>query len=30
MKKFGFTPWNDPYEQTEGMLVQMYERPLID
>lgn len=28
MKKFGFVPWGDPYEQTEGMLVQMYERPL--
>jgi len=28
MKKFGFRPWGDPYEQIEGMLVQMYERPL--
>lgn len=28
MKKFGFVPWGDPYEQTEGMLVQMYERSL--
>ncbi len=26
MKKFGFHPWGDPYEQAEGMLVQMYER----
>jgi len=30
MKKFGFTAWGDPYEQAEGMLVQMYERSLID
>ncbi|TFH05628.1 MAG: GNAT family N-acetyltransferase [Candidatus Thorarchaeota archaeon] len=29
MKKFGFVPWGDPYEQTEGMMVQMYERPLV-
>ena len=29
MKKFGFVPWGDPYEQTEGMLVQMYERSLV-
>lgn len=28
MKKFGFVPWGEPYEQTEGMMVQMYERPL--
>ena len=28
MKKFGFRPWGDPYEQAEGMLVQLYERPL--
>ncbi|MHA1936853.1 MAG: N-acetyltransferase family protein [Candidatus Thorarchaeota archaeon] len=28
MKRFGFRPWGDPYEQIEGMLVQMYERPL--
>ena len=28
MKKFGFRPWGDPYEQIEGMLVQMYERHL--
>jgi GNAT superfamily N-acetyltransferase len=30
MRKFGFTPWGEPYEQDEGMLVQMYERSLID
>jgi RimJ/RimL family protein N-acetyltransferase len=30
MKKFGFRPWGEPYEQIEGMLVQMYERPLED
>jgi L-amino acid N-acyltransferase YncA len=30
MKKFGFRPWGEPYEQSEGMLVQMYERPLDD
>lgn len=30
MKRFGFQPWGDPYEQDEGMLVQMYERPLIE
>jgi hypothetical protein len=29
MKKFGFVPWGDPYEQTDGMMVQMYERPLV-
>jgi len=29
MKKFGFVPWGDPYEQDEGMLVQMYERSLV-
>ncbi|MHA3964365.1 MAG: N-acetyltransferase family protein [Candidatus Thorarchaeota archaeon SMTZ1-45] len=28
MKKFGFRPWGEPYEQAEGMLVQMYERSL--
>ena len=28
MKKFGFVPWDEPYEQIEGMMVQMYERPL--
>jgi RimJ/RimL family protein N-acetyltransferase len=28
MKRFGFRPWGEPYEQIEGMLVQMYERPL--
>ncbi len=28
MEKFGFKPWGEPYEQTDGMLVQMYERPL--
>nr|KXH76910.1 MAG: hypothetical protein AM324_13420 [Candidatus Thorarchaeota archaeon SMTZ1-83] len=28
MKKFGFRPWGAPYEQMEGMLVQMYERIL--
>ncbi|MFQ5833652.1 MAG: GNAT family N-acetyltransferase [Candidatus Thorarchaeota archaeon] len=28
MKKFGFRPWGEPYEQIEGMLVQMYERML--
>lgn len=30
MKKFGFQPWGEPYEQTKGMLVQLYERPLTD
>ncbi|MFW9933589.1 MAG: GNAT family N-acetyltransferase [Candidatus Thorarchaeota archaeon] len=30
MKRFGFRPWGDPYEQYPGMLVQMYERPLVD
>ena len=29
MKKFGFVPWGNPYEQSEGMMVQMYERPLV-
>ncbi|MHA2211009.1 MAG: N-acetyltransferase family protein [Candidatus Thorarchaeota archaeon] len=28
MDRFGFRPWGEPYEQMEGMLVQMYERPL--
>ncbi|TFG98022.1 hypothetical protein E4H12_07195 [Candidatus Thorarchaeota archaeon] len=28
MKKFRFVPWGEPYEQTIGMMVQMYERPL--
>ncbi|MGY5852190.1 MAG: GNAT family N-acetyltransferase, partial [Candidatus Thorarchaeota archaeon] len=28
MKKFGFTPLDEPYEQIPGMFVQMYERPL--
>jgi len=28
MEKFGFRPWGAPYEQTDGMLVQMYERIL--
>jgi L-amino acid N-acyltransferase YncA len=28
MKKFGFHPWGDPFEQIEGMLVQPYERIL--
>ncbi len=28
MKNFGFRPWGDPYEQADGMLVQMYERIL--
>jgi GNAT superfamily N-acetyltransferase len=28
MKKFGFSPWGEPYEQMEGMLVQKYERIL--
>lgn len=30
MKKYGFVPWGEPYEQDEGMLVQMYERSLTD
>ncbi len=30
MKKYGFKPWGEPYEQHEGMLVQLYERILID
>jgi len=30
MKKFGFVPWGEPYEQDEGMMVQMYERILVD
>ncbi len=28
MKKYGFRPWGEPYEQEEGMLVQKYERIL--
>ena len=28
MEIFGFRPWGEPYEQDEGMLVQLYERPL--
>ena len=28
MIKFGFSPWGPPYEQYEGMMVQMYERLL--
>ncbi|MFW9834149.1 MAG: GNAT family N-acetyltransferase [Candidatus Thorarchaeota archaeon] len=28
MQKYGFSPWGEPYEQSEGMLVQMYERLL--
>ena len=28
MVRFGFRPWGDPYEQTEGMMVQLYERIL--
>jgi len=28
MKKYGFRHWGDPYEQHDGMLVQLYERPL--
>jgi GNAT superfamily N-acetyltransferase len=28
MERFGFRPWGDPYEQAEGMVVQLYERPL--
>ena len=28
MKRFGFRPWGEPYEQAEGMIVQMYERLL--
>ncbi|MFX0108820.1 MAG: GNAT family N-acetyltransferase [Candidatus Hodarchaeota archaeon] len=28
MQRFGFRPWGEPYEQIEGMLVQLYERPL--
>jgi L-amino acid N-acyltransferase YncA len=28
MNKFGFRPWGKPYEQSAGMLVQMYERLL--
>jgi GNAT superfamily N-acetyltransferase len=30
MLRHGFRPWGDPYEQHEGMLVQMYERMLDD
>lgn len=28
MKKFGFVSWGEPFEQADGMMVQMYERPL--
>ncbi len=28
MKKFGFRPWGEPYEQAPGMMVQMYEKPV--
>ena len=28
MKRYNFRPWGEPYEQAEGMLVQMYERLL--
>ncbi|TXT57448.1 MAG: hypothetical protein BAJATHORv1_10150 [Candidatus Thorarchaeota archaeon] len=28
MRKFGFRPWGEPFEQAKGMLVQCYERPL--
>lgn len=28
MEKYGFQPWGEPYYQSEGMLVQMYERLL--
>ncbi len=28
MKKFGFVPWGESFEQADGMMVQMYERPL--
>jgi GNAT superfamily N-acetyltransferase len=28
MEKYGFHPWGEPYYQSEGMLVQMYERLL--
>ena len=28
MKRFGFRPWGDSYDQSEGMMVQMYERRL--
>ncbi|MBN2228814.1 MAG: GNAT family N-acetyltransferase [Candidatus Thorarchaeota archaeon] len=28
MKKYGFKPWGEPYEQAEGMFVQRYERLL--
>jgi hypothetical protein len=28
MQKYDFHPWGEPYEQSEGMLVQMYERLL--
>jgi GNAT superfamily N-acetyltransferase len=30
MIRYGFKPWGEPYEQHEGMLVQLYERPLDD
>ena len=29
MKKFGFVPLDKPFEQADGMMVQMFERPLI-
>ncbi|MHA1959416.1 MAG: N-acetyltransferase family protein [Candidatus Thorarchaeota archaeon] len=29
MRKFGFRPWGEPYEQYPGMTVQLYERPLV-
>jgi RimJ/RimL family protein N-acetyltransferase len=28
MEKFGFRKWGDPYEQVEGMWVQLFEKPL--
>lgn len=30
MMKYGFRPWGEPFYQSEGMLVQMYERLLDD
>ncbi|MHA2153627.1 MAG: N-acetyltransferase family protein [Candidatus Thorarchaeota archaeon] len=30
MKKFGFRPWGEPYDQSQGMMVQLYERLLDD
>ena len=30
MERFNFKKWGDPYEQYEGMMVQMYERSLTD